>query len=185
MQYNHCTWGRDISSTADPLAKEGGKVRKQSQLGNSCEFQAVWESEGFRGEPRRELNSSAGPNLGWPAMVRIPLPFRWPQSFVIPNSDLCALPWRVKQPCLKMGLPRWRQCERIPLPVQETQETCVWSLDRDDPLEEEMATHSSILAWKIPWTEKPGRLQSMGSQRVRRDWACIHAHKYRYKYSLR
>ena len=43
-------------------------------------------------------------------------------------------------------------------------ETQVQSLGREDPLEKEMATHSSILAWKIPWTEKPGRLQSMGSQ---------------------
>ena len=49
------------------------------------------------------------------------------------------------------------------------EETWVRSLGREDHLEEEMATHSSILAWKIPWTEKPGRLQSMGSQRVRRD----------------
>ena len=46
-------------------------------------------------------------------------------------------------------------------------ETQVQSLGREDPLEEEMATHSSILAWKIPWVEEPGRLQSMGSQRVR------------------
>ena len=45
-------------------------------------------------------------------------------------------------------------------------ETQVQSLGREDLLEKEMATHSSILAWKIPWTEKPGRLQSMGSQRV-------------------
>ena len=50
-------------------------------------------------------------------------------------------------------------------------ETWVWSLAREDPLEKEMATHSSILAWRIPWTEEPGRLQSMGSQRVRQDWA--------------
>ena len=49
-------------------------------------------------------------------------------------------------------------------------ENWVWSLGREDPLEKEMATHSSTLAWKIPWTEKPGRLQSMGSQRVRHDW---------------
>ena len=42
----------------------------------------------------------------------------------------------------------------------------VRSLGREDPLEKEMATHSSTLAWKIPWTEKPGGLQSMGSQRV-------------------
>ena len=41
--------------------------------------------------------------------------------------------------------------------------------DWEDPLEEEMATHSSILAWDIPWTEEPSRLQSMGSQRVRHD----------------
>ena len=42
----------------------------------------------------------------------------------------------------------------------------VRSPDQEDPLEEGMATHSSILAWRIPWTEEPGRLQSMGSQRV-------------------
>ena len=49
------------------------------------------------------------------------------------------------------------------------QETGVWSLGGDDALEKEMATHSSILAWRIPWTEKPGGLQSMGLQRVRHD----------------
>ena len=48
-------------------------------------------------------------------------------------------------------------------------ETQVWSLGQEDPLEKEMATHSSFLAWEILWTEKPGRLQSMGSQRVGRD----------------
>ena len=46
------------------------------------------------------------------------------------------------------------------------QETWVQSLDREDPLEQEMATHSSILAWEIPWTEEPGGLQSMGLKRV-------------------
>jgi len=48
-------------------------------------------------------------------------------------------------------------------------ETWVRSLGQEDPLEKEMATHSSTLAWKIPWTEEPGRLQSMGLQRVRHD----------------
>ena len=48
-------------------------------------------------------------------------------------------------------------------------ETQVQSLGRDDLLKKEMATHSSILAWKIPWTVEPGRLQSMGSQRVEHD----------------
>ena len=52
------------------------------------------------------------------------------------------------------------------LAVQETQ---IRSLSQEGPLEKEMATHSSIPAWIIPWTEKPGRLQSMGSQRVGHD----------------
>ena len=50
-----------------------------------------------------------------------------------------------------------------------TRETWVRSLGREDALEKEMATHSSTLAWKIPWTEKPGRLHSMGLQRVGHD----------------
>ena len=53
--------------------------------------------------------------------------------------------------------------------MQETEETQVRSLGQEDSLEKEMATHSSVLAWKIPWTEEHGGLQSMGSQRVRHD----------------
>ena len=52
------------------------------------------------------------------------------------------------------------------LPIQETRKTWVQSLGWEDPLEEEMVTHSSILVWKIPWTGEPGGLQSMGPQRV-------------------
>ena len=52
-----------------------------------------------------------------------------------------------------------------------TQETWVQSLGWKDPLEKGMATHSSILAWRIPWTEEPGALQSVGSQRVGHEWA--------------
>ena len=55
-------------------------------------------------------------------------------------------------------------------------ETWVRSLGQEDPLEKEMATHCSILAWRIPWTEEPGRLQSMRSQRVRQDWATERLH---------
>ena len=51
--------------------------------------------------------------------------------------------------------------------MQATQETWVQSLGREDPLEDGMATHSSILAWRIPWTKQPGGLQSTGFQRVR------------------
>ena len=59
------------------------------------------------------------------------------------------------------------QCRRLPA----MQETPVWSLGQENPLEKEMATHSSIFAWEIPWIEEPGRLQFMGSQRVRHNWA--------------
>ena len=55
--------------------------------------------------------------------------------------------------------------------MQEMEETWVWSLGREDPLEEGMATHSSVLAWRIPWIDEPGGLPSMGSQGVRRDWS--------------
>ena len=59
------------------------------------------------------------------------------------------------------------------------QETRVQSLGWEDPLEKEMAIHSSTIAQKIPWTEEPGRLQSMGLQRVRHDWATsLHLLKY-------
>ena len=53
--------------------------------------------------------------------------------------------------------------------MQETQETWFLSLGLEDPLEKEMTTHSSILAQSFPWTEEPGGLQSMGSQRVRHE----------------
>ena len=53
--------------------------------------------------------------------------------------------------------------------VKNLQETWVRSLGQEDPLEKEMETYSSTLAWRIPWTEEPGRLQSMGSRRVGHD----------------
>ena len=60
--------------------------------------------------------------------------------------------------------------------MQEMQKTQVHPLGLEDTREKEMATHSSTLAWRIPWTEEPGRLQSMGSQRVGHDLAIEHAH---------
>ena len=56
------------------------------------------------------------------------------------------------------------QWERTCLPMQETQETGLPPLGREDPLEKQMATHSHVLVWRVPWTEEPGGLQSMGSQ---------------------
>ena len=61
-----------------------------------------------------------------------------------------------------------QQVENLPA-MQKTQEAQVQSLGQEDPLEEGMATHSSILAWRIPWSEEPGRLQSIGLQGVGHD----------------
>ena len=66
------------------------------------------------------------------------------------------------------GLPGGSVVKNPPA-IQEMQETWVQSLDQEDPLEEGMATHSGILARKIPWTEEPGGLKSLGLQRVRYD----------------
>jgi len=64
--------------------------------------------------------------------------------------------------------------------MQETHEIRVQSLGQEDPLEWTMATYSSILAWKTLWTEEPSRLQSIGSQRVGHERACIHTQTHRH-----
>ena len=67
------------------------------------------------------------------------------------------------------------------LPAMEAMHTWVLFLGREDPLEESMATHSSILAWKLPWTEEPGRLQSMGLQRVTtKQHVCLFVYSHSY-----
>ena len=68
--------------------------------------------------------------------------------------------------------------QRTRLPVQETQETQVQSPGGEEPLEEEMATHSSILVWRIPQMEEPGGLQPWGHKRVRHNRTCIHIHTH-------
>ena len=70
----------------------------------------------------------------------------------------------------KLGFPSGSVAKNL-TSIQELQKTRVWSLGQEDPLEEGIATHSSILAWRIPWTEEPGGLQPMGSQRVGHDWS--------------
>ena len=89
------------------------------------------------------------------------------------NFRTCCSKWDHKRnlyikvifPFPSNGLPWWLRLKNPPV-IQHTQ---VRSLGREDPLQKGMANHSSILPWRIPWTGKPGRLQSMGSQRVRRD----------------
>ena len=66
------------------------------------------------------------------------------------------------------GFPGGSEVKNLPV-MQKMQEIQVQFLGGEDPLEEGMATYSSILAWRIPWTEEPGGLQSIGSQRVRHD----------------
>ena len=78
--------------------------------------------------------------------------------------------------CIFTGFPSGSVVKNLPA-MQERQ---VWFLGLQDPLEEEMATHSSILAWEIPLTEEPGRLQSKGSQGVRHDWSCTLMHVFSY-----
>ena len=68
-----------------------------------------------------------------------------------------------------MGFPGGASGKEPACQCQRLKETGIQSLGWEDPLKEEMATHSSILAWRIPWTEEPVGLQSMGSQRVRYD----------------
>ena len=68
----------------------------------------------------------------------------------------------------RIGFPGGSVVKNPPAKARDT-ERSIQSLGQEDPLEEEMATHSSIPSWKIPWTEEPGGLQSMGSQRVGHD----------------
>ena len=97
---------------------------------------------------------------------------------ILINSDLSQ-----EHECNCVFMVNWKHCwwkasllaqmvKRLPA----MQETWLWSLGLEDPLEKEMATHSSTLAWKIPWTKEPGRLQFMGSQRVGHDWVASHTH---------
>ena len=112
--------------------------------------------------------------LHWDYWFGVRISWRW--SVLLITS--C---WRYKVSCeydadVKLILINWtsliaQMVKHLPV-MQETQ---VWSLDWEDPLEKEEATHSSILAWKIPWTEDPGRLQSMQLQRVGHDWV-THTH---------
>ena len=92
------------------------------------------------------------------------------QLYIIANCHKCyARQERVRAVRKIMGFPVVQMVKNLPA----MQEIWVWSLGWDEPLEKGMATHSSILAWGIPWTEGPGRLQSMELQRVRHDQAKI------------
>ena len=83
--------------------------------------------------------------------------------------------------------PRWCQWQRTCLPMQEIQESRVWSLAEENSLEEDIETHSSILAWRIPWTEDSGGLWSIGLWRVGHNWsdlACTLAYSISSHYKM-
>ena len=97
------------------------------------------------------------------------------------ESDWAKLP----SLCLRGGFPCGSVVKHLPV-TQEMQELWVWWLSQKDLLEEGMTTHSSFLAWRMPWTEKPGRQQSIGLQRVGYNWSnwvpmhvCLGMHGYR------
>ena len=75
-----------------------------------------------------------------------------------------------------LGFPGGSVSKESPCSIWDIQETWVPSLGWEDPLEWEMASHSGILAWKIPWTEEAGRLQCMGSQTAGHDCLLLHVH---------
>ena len=81
------------------------------------------------------------------------------------GSEFRQAVWTCRGPLIPLGFPGGLVVKNLPV----IKETGVSSLGLEDPLEKEMATHSSILAYKIPWTEEPDRLQSIGSQRVGHD----------------
>ena len=87
--------------------------------------------------------------------------------FLITNKGISCILWA------SMGFLHGSVVKNMPT-VQEMQETQIWFLNKEDPLEEGMTTHSNILAWRIPWTEESGGLQFMGSQRMGYDWARRH-----------
>ena len=106
-----------------------------------------------------KMGVQAAPSVNWTSY------WRWSQSwweFLVlsqsaRSSDLTLSPY----PLEALQVAQWL---RISLPLQETQEIRVLLLSQEDLLEKEMATHSSILAWRIPWTEEPGRLQPEGQK---------------------
>ena len=87
--------------------------------------------------------------------------------------------WDLRILWRKQGLPRWLTGKESACQGRRHRRCRFKTQGQEDPLEEQMATHSGILAWEIPWTEEPGGLQSMGSERLRHNWAPTHTGKDR------
>ena len=109
------------------------------------------------------LNSILCMSCQTPTQVRSGYGTQW-------HHRLSALPWYFNCDPQSMGFPGGSAVKNLPV-MLEPQEMQFWSLGWEDPLEKGMPTYSGILAWRIPWTEEPGRLQSTGSQRVGFSWS--------------
>ena len=125
---------------------------------------ALWQSLGWGGRWEAGWGEGFGRERTWECLWLI-LADVWQKTTKFCKAIILQL--------IKWGEKKKKIC----LSLQETQETKFRSLGLEDPLEKGMASHSSILAWRIPWTEESGRLQSMGSQRVAHGWAHMHDHK--------
>ena len=99
-------------------------------------------------------------HLGW----NVKPPPQWPPGPILDSS------------LTNTGLPSWHSGKESTSQCRRWQEIRVRTQGQEDPQEKEMATHSSIFPWEVSWTEEPGRLQSMGLQRVGHDWAYTHTH---------
>ena len=132
-----------------------------SHLKGSEEFRVLSNWKSFRERSLKDYGSHRGL-------------FSWGKSLRVQNVSLEQTKDRPRRPpplkgdLKKLGVSLVAQTVKNLLAMRETP---IQSLGQEDPLEEEMATHSSILTWRIPWTKEPGRLQSTGSQRVSLNWA--------------
>ena len=166
------------------LQKDKETPRLQTHRIRSCEDTAgSWDPQAReKGVRRKQTCQHSGPGV-WASR-------RGSRSFCCLSHTLWRLsrqPWRANTVYLlrynylrllflmvvttnQKGASLMAQQVKNPLAMQETQEMQFGSLGQEDSLQEEMATHSSILAWEIPRTEEPGGLQSVGSQRVRHNW---------------
>ena len=106
------------------------------------------------------------------SILQVSMPSLLPASKGLETSEKAKLPSKPETPFEERYVIYWASLvAQMVKHLPAMRETWVRSLGWEDTLEKEMATHSSPLAWKIPWTEEPGRLQSMGLQRVGHDWA--------------
>ena len=166
--------------------ESGGRLGNKKSLGSGVRRGRKWTwshgwDSGFRARqpsPRKAASRGAGcwaqAHSGVSSRVWAELKQEWRSKgscykgqhtekamFIIAQLSPCQLSFWYK------SSPEFQMVKNLPA-MQETQ---VWCLGQEDPLEEGMATHSSILAWRIPWAEEPGGLQSMELQRVGHDWA--------------